>query len=63
VDFPNFSTKEFEIGALADNNALSNAIGGEKAWGNGEYYFRVVYTNKTYNMCAHYYIPLTIKGF
>jgi len=63
VGLPNFSPKEFQIGALADNNTPSIAIGGEKAWANGEYYFGVVYTNKTYNMSAHYYIPLSIKGF
>ncbi|SDG61248.1 protein of unknown function [Pedobacter terrae] len=63
VGLPNFSPKEFQIGASVENNISSNAIGGDKAWTNGEYYFGVVYTNNTYNMSAHYYIPLTIKGF
>jgi len=63
VDLPNHSPKEFLIGTSLDNRVPASAISGEKAWMNGEYYFGVVYTNKTYNMSAHYYIPLTIAGF
>jgi len=60
---PNYSPKEFSIGASLDNNIPAGAISGGKSWSNGEYYFGVVYTNKTHNMSAHYYVPLTISGF
>jgi len=63
VGLPDFSPKEFSIGASLDNNIPAGRIDGEKAWANGEYFFGVVYTNKTHNMSAHYYIPLTISGF
>ena len=63
VGLPDFSPKEFLIGATADNKMPAAAINGAKAWENGEYYFGVVYTNRTHNMSAHYYIPLTISGF
>ena len=54
---------EFTIGAAVDNNVPANAIQGDKAWANGDYFFGVVYTNKTHNMSAHYYIPITMSGF
>jgi hypothetical protein len=63
VGLPNFSPKEFLIGASLDNNIPAAAISGEKSWSNGEYYFGVVYTNKTHNMSAHHFVPLTISGF
>lgn len=63
VGLPDFSPKEFSIGASLDNNTPAGRIDGEKAWANGEYFFGVVYTNKTHNLSAHYYIPLTISGF
>ena len=63
IGLPNFTPKEFAIGAANDNNVPAAAITGDKAWANGEYYFGVVYTNSTHNMSAHYYIPVTISGF
>lgn len=63
VGRPNYSPKEFLIGATVDNNVPAAPISGSKSWENGEYYFAVVYTNKTHNMSAHYYVQLTLKGF
>jgi len=63
VGLPNFSPKEILIGASTDNNVSPGTISGDKTWVNAEYYFGVVYTNKTYNMSVHYYIPVTMKGF
>jgi len=63
VGLPDFSPMEFTIGAAVDNNVPANAIQGDKAWANGDYFFGVVYTNKTHNMSAHYYIPITMSGF
>ena len=34
-----------------------------KTWSNGDYYLGIVYTNRTYNMSAYYYIPLELTGF
>lgn len=64
VGLPDYSPKQMVIGSNADNNIpAANAIQGNKAWENGDYYFGIVYTNETHNMSAHYYIPVTISGF
>lgn len=60
----NHELQELMIGAATDNRASSpQAITGEKAWYNGDYYFGIVYTNKTYNMSTHYYVAMPMTGF
>ncbi|MDR7131249.1 hypothetical protein J2X69_003610 [Algoriphagus sp. 4150] len=60
----NGAPQELEIGAETDNNIPSpNSIGADKAWGNGDYYYGVVYTNTTHNISTHYYLEFEVTGF
>lgn len=55
---------ELIIGSDIDNNDPEpNAIEGEKAWENGEYYLGVVYTNTTYDISVYHYVEIEINGF
>ncbi|RAV28214.1 DUF4625 domain-containing protein [Sinomicrobium soli] len=54
---------EFPIGAEEDANDPPAPVTGGKAWGNGDYYFGVVYKNETHNLNFYYYIEFKIEGF
>ncbi|MGO3109955.1 DUF4625 domain-containing protein [Sphingobacterium sp. JB170] len=64
LGLPDNSPREFLVGADFDNNPESPvAIQGSNAWENDNYYFGVVYTNKTHNMSAFYYVEVNLTGF
>lgn len=53
-----------KIGAEKDNNLPDPySITESKDWGNGSYYYGVVYTNLSYNRSTYKYITFEIKGF